>query len=334
MKLVKGDGILLTHFKGSKMEKDSREIGDFYRIKNYVKPEQMMLHHRYRDFAEPYMVAHHRTEQIDTRSGNTFNTFNRVFTIQVPGCNLDCKGCYVDRELIEGKNALYVRVDAIVEAFMKHMGSTGILRFSGGEPFLDYSAIILLIKEIVKNPGFNPYLWIDTNLLGNYEGFFMELLDIDFYNIGIAACFKGIDHEEFMWLTGKDETLYEKQWENAEILYVNCRDMNIDLFFSVPEVVRISTPFTVHQATNWFVEHLAKIHPDLPLRTTVLTWKNYNANEGTLPEYRFETGMTREIFNEILLARYGHEKVWLPQYQISLEKKDEDAASEGTDRED
>lgn len=319
MEIVKNGKILLTHFKGSEMEKDSKEIGDFWRIKDYVKTSQMMYHHRYRDFSEPYMVAHHRTEQIDTWSGKTFNDFNRVFTIQVPGCNLHCKGCYVDRDLIDGKNAEYVDPARIITTFIKTMGGVGVLRFSGGEPFLDYTAIILLIKEIVKNPGCNPYLWIDTNLLGSYDGFFSELLDIDFYNIGIAACFKGLNFEEFAWFTGHEEEMYEKQWENAGYLMAACRDMQYDLFFSVPEIVREISPWEATQAVRWFIDNLSEIHSNAPLRTTILTWKEYEANKGSFPEYRFESGMTRQMFVEFLLSKYSYEKVWLPQYQISLE---------------
>lgn len=318
MKAVKDGKILLTHFEGSEMEKDaSFEISAFYRVKNYVKPEQMMYHHRYRDFAEPYMVAHHRSCGIGV-DDVTFNDTNRVFTIQLPYCNLNCKGCYVDRELVDGKNAKYVEPGEILEAFMTHMPPTGVLRISGGEPFLNWEAIILLVKEIIKNPGCNPYLWVDTNLLGKYEGFFAELYGLNFFNIGITACFKGIDHEEFMWLTGADENKYNEQWVNANYIFSECTSMGIDLFFTVPEVVRASTPYSVHQALNWFMDSLFKIHPNLPLRTTVLTWKDYNANKGTLPDYRFESGMTREMFNEELLRRYGYEKVWLPLHQIPI----------------
>jgi len=321
MKVVKDGKILLTHFKGSEMEKDaSFEIQDFYRVKNYIKPQQMMHHHRYRDFSEPYMVARSRLMDIGGLMDLTWNHVNRVFTVQLPYCNLNCKGCYVDRELIDGKNAKYVHPQEIISTFMKVMGHTGVLRISGGEVFLNSDAIILIIKEIIKTPRCNPYIWIETNLLGTeYMDFMIEMDELNFYNIGISGCFKGISFEDFHWLTGENEGKYQEQWDNAHQLFVDCRALQFDIFFSVPEVMLPSNPWEVNEKIVNFIENLSTMHHNLPLRTTVLTWKDYNANKGTLPDERFESGMTRQMYVEALINKYGPEMVWLPQHQVNIE---------------
>lgn len=314
--------VLLADFTDSIMNQDADGINSFlkdsWRIKTYVKDEQKLLPTHLRDFPEPYQVAQYHC-------GGTWNEYNSTFVIQVSECNLRCFYCFVPEELREGTHGKYCSAKEIMEVFLKQTHSN-ILRVSGGEPFLAPEFLIDLGKEIHKeHQKINHrkmFLWIDTNLLGfDYNKVIMEL---NRFRIpyGICGCFKGLNVVDFTKNTGcKDTFMYNRQFLNAKTL-VDLIGIHGEVFFYVTEIVKDANIMDTEYMTTIISEFIKRLQIEVnyyvPLRTTVLTIKNYEVNKNRMPTDRVVSGITRKIWFEILQDKYPKDLLWLPQYQISL----------------
>jgi uncharacterized Fe-S cluster-containing radical SAM superfamily protein len=322
--------VLLADFTDSVMQKDNDGknsfLKDSWRIKTYVKDDQKLLPTHLRDFPEPYQVAQYHC-------GGTWNDYNQTFIIQVAECNLRCFYCFVPEELREGTHGKYCTAEEIMEIFLNQHISN-VLRVSGGEPFLAPEFLMDLAKKIhreyQKMDHRNMFLWIDTNLLGHdYDKVINEL---NLYRIpyGICGCFKGFDAKEFCINTGCNNlSLYNKQFQNAKIL-VDSVGLHGEIFFYIPELVFLikdtMDQLLLTNMISLFMKRLqTEVHLYAPLRTTVLTIKNYEVNKNRMPQNRIETGVTRKIWFDLLQKYYLMDLLWLPQYQIplKLQKNDE-----------
>ena len=306
--------IFLANFEKSTMVKDSDNIysiiNNFWRKKTYVKDGDKLLPMHEQEFLEPYRVA-------QSYCGGTWNDYNTPFAIQVGACNLNCFWCFVSDELREGKIGDYFSVKDVIKMWRSNE-EKGILRITGGEPFLAPEFLIEIGQELKKLEEKQRYLWIDTNLLGkNYDSVAKNLSDLEI-PFGICGCFKGFDEETFKFNTKAPKNLFSKQFINAQTILNNLYN-NGELFFYVPEILENINEKEIEKKINSFYEQLVlKVHKLAPLRVTILKIKEYEANKEKLDFVRLKSGVTRKLWLKLLNTKYPIDLFWLPQYQINL----------------
>jgi len=306
--------VFLANFSGSSMIKDSDNkysiINDYWRKKTYVKDDEKLLPMYQQEFLEPYRVA-------QSYCGGTWNDYNTPFAIQVGTCNLNCFWCFVSDELRDGKIGDYFTVKEVLDMW-RNNEEKGVLRITGGEPFLAPEFLIEIGKEIKKLKEKQRYLWIDTNLLGKkYDLVAKTLSDLEI-PFGICGCFKGFDKETFRFNTNAPKDLFNKQFNNARTILNNLYN-NGELFFYVPEILEnINEKEIEKKIINFYEQLTSKVHELAPLRVTVLKIKSYEANKEKLDFKRLESGLTRKLWFKFLKTKYPINKIWLPQYQINL----------------
>ncbi len=309
--------VFLANFTDSLMtyeiDDEYTDVKDFWRKKTYVKNEEMLLPYFEREFPEPYQVAQYYC-------GGTWNDFNAPFTIQVGFCNLDCRWCYVPKELKRCEVGAYFSAREIIDIWKKNEDK-GVLRISGGEAFLAPEFLIEVGKELKDLNEKGRYLWIDTNLLGNKYIEVTKCLSELNIPFGICGCFKGFDETTFEFNTQRNGNLYNLQFENANKILNNIGKYG-ELFFYVPEIIEIISEKRIKKKILNFLELLrSKIHQLAPLRTTVLIIHEYDANIELMKMDRLKPGYTRELWLEILKELFTTKQIWLPQYQINIKGK-------------
>jgi hypothetical protein len=331
--LPKERKVLLAQFLDTTMAQDVDPTGkdsfvkDFWRKKTYTKDSDKLLPFMNRDFSEPYMVAQHYC-------GGTWNDYNQPFIVQVAQCNLACRWCFVPHRLRDASEGRYFSAKGVVELFGQNTPEDhGILRISGGEPFLAPDFLIDIGKQMAKLPAHKYYLWIDTNLCGKDYDRVISALSHERIPFGVCGCFKGFDRHTFV-ANMEDQfvhehdtaTLFASQFIHARIILEwlnNYPHGQGELFFYVPEIVYHVKPF-IKTLVNSFIERLSnEVHINAPLRTTVLRVKEYDSNKGAITADRVESRLTKQIWNECVEAKYPLELRWIPQYQVSMQLEKE-----------
>jgi len=316
--------VLLAKFTDSVMLADSykESIKDFYRFKQYTKPIEMGLPLRSMDFTEPYMYA-------QSILGGTWNQYNTPFMIQIPLCNIRCNFCFVDRDLIMG-NGKYFTFEEIWVKYVENTPGNGVIRISGGEPFLASEFLIdfanfVHFKTILTNR--KVMLWIDTNLTIDTEIYqnVVTMMNLTGISYGIVGCFKGFDAahlqdnlSETIQTPESATNLFIKQITNARTLIEYGRD---HIFFYVPEFLQMITLDDMKIRIDLFLENLrSMVDTNAPLRTTVLRIKEYATNKDRMSQIHRNvmTGDSKVIWNCLLQTLYKPEELWLPQSQIGF----------------
>jgi uncharacterized Fe-S cluster-containing radical SAM superfamily protein len=127
--------------------------------------------------------------------------YGGIATADVVGCNLRCKFCWSGNSVWNAAHTgiLYSpeQVAEELHRIAQHKGYTQV-RISGGEPTIGRAHLIAVLKHIKPELLFI----LETNgiLLGADETYVKELSR--FKNLHVRICFKGINPEEFSWLTG------------------------------------------------------------------------------------------------------------------------------------
>ena len=200
--------------------------------------------------------------------------YTKVFTLQVAGCNFDCNYCYVPTHLKSGNPEFgkYFSAEEIIEQFLrvkeqKRDEEWNVLRISGGEPMTIVPEILLDIEKEISRRTPNTYIWIETNLssLKYLKKIERELKEVfSKKNIGVEACFKGVDERDFSILTGVESKFYEDQFETTRLLI----DLGADIYFYFPALIYENN---IKEKIENFIKKLRKIHKNLPLRTEVIS---------------------------------------------------------------
>jgi uncharacterized Fe-S cluster-containing radical SAM superfamily protein len=322
--------VLLARLDESSMKNEARSnitvVEDYYRAKTYVKPGDMLLPLNGMPFTDPFMIA-------QSRVGGTWNDHNAPFSIQVAGCNASCPFCFVPRELrsFDESFSRWFSAREIVAIHDRKEPARKTIRISGGEPFLAPEFISAMADELKNRP--DMFLWVDTNLLGNrYDDVVISLVHHVNDRFGICGCFKGFDAATFSTHSGLGPSRYDDQWNNAKALYRAMKSAGVqhNLFFYVPEIAffKPGCAIRMEPVLESFASRLqATIHENAPLRVTILSLKEYDANRGWKESLArklgdghvmIEPGMTRNAWRKILDDRFPVESRWLPQYQVPI----------------
>jgi len=147
--------------------------------------------------------------------------YGGISTADTVECNLRCKFCWSGNSVWNAKNTgeFYSPEDA-AETLLNIAEAKGYnqIRVSGGEPTIGKNHLINLLNCI--NPDMVFILETNGILLGTDKRYIDDLSK--FNNLHIRVCVKGIDPEEFSFLTGAEKG-HEHQMKSLEYL----RDSNI-----------------------------------------------------------------------------------------------------------
>lgn len=321
--------VLLANLGESSMKNEERGnltiVDDFYRVKTYTKPDDMLVPARERDFSEPYMIA-------QSQVGGTWNDHNAPFMVQVAGCNMKCPFCFVPGELkkADPERGKFFTASEVIAMHDEHEPRRRTIRVSGGEPFLAPEFLMELANAMPVHHRQDLFLWIDTNLAGTKYKDVIGALEDNKVHYGICGCFKGFDGATFSMNSGCPEKMWETQWKNSKDIFNNLghHDSEYRFFFYVPELAFIPHDTRMFNYLVHFKERLQKdINVNAPLRVTILSLKDYDANDGWRDAVRSKLderwipvahGETRMQWNQLLRESYPADLVWLPQYQVPM----------------
>lgn len=132
---------------------------------------------------------------------------NKQFVVQLFGCPLDCPYCYVTRDGIFGKSAIYTSTE-LVRIF--HESGQKIFHLMGGAPALYLEKWNDIVSRLEDDDIFHSDLLLIEKLY-DYDW----LARIAKENVLLAVDIKGVTPEDFKKNTGRD--LYEELfWRNFD----------------------------------------------------------------------------------------------------------------------
>ena len=142
--------------------------------------------------------------------------YGGIATADTVGCNLRCKFCWSTNSVWNPTNTgKFYSPEEVSETLFDIADSKGFkqVRISGGEPTIGKNHLINILECL--NYSLNFILETNGILLG-YDKKYIEELS-KFKNLHIRLCIKGINSEEFTFLTGA-ESGYEYQMKSIEYL--------------------------------------------------------------------------------------------------------------------
>jgi uncharacterized Fe-S cluster-containing radical SAM superfamily protein len=163
--------------------------------------------------------------------------YGGIATADIVGCNLRCKFCWSGNSVWNAKNiGKFYSPEEVAQILLDIAESKGYqqVRISGGEPTIGRKHLI----KILENINYDMVFILETNgiLLGVDKKYVEELSK--FKNIHIRVCLKGIDPEEFTFLTGA-ESGYNYQTKSLEYL----RDSKINFNIALVTLKKDIDPF-------------------------------------------------------------------------------------------
>ncbi len=151
--------------------------------------------------------------------------YGGIATADTVGCNLRCKFCWSVKSVCNSKNTgeFYTpeKVASILNILAKKNGYRQV-RISGGEPTIGRHHLIKLLRNIDSSLSFI----LETNgiLLGEDKKYVHKLSQ--FHNLHYRVCLKGVNSEEFSFLTGA-KLGFNYQLKSLEILKDKGLNFNI-----------------------------------------------------------------------------------------------------------
>lgn len=190
---------------------------------------------------------------------------------QTASCNLRCWYCFVPFSQLSANpsTSAWLSSDELVDLYLSEDPRPPILDLSGGEPGLVPEWALWMIQALAHR-GFDRkvYLWSDDNLTSDL--FWRVLSDEDrafvarHGHFGKVGCFKGFDHQSFLFNTGAAPALFDRQFELMR-RYISS---GLRMF----AYVTLTTPSREGIALKVaeFVDRLQRVDRNLPLRTVPL----------------------------------------------------------------
>lgn len=151
--------------------------------------------------------------------------YGGIATADTVGCNLRCKFCWSINSVCNSKNTGEFFSPEKVASILNILAKKKVyrqVRISGGEPTIGKHHLIKLLKYIDTDLLFI----LETNgiLLGEDNKYVDKLSQ--FHNLHIRVCLKGVNPEEFSFLTGA-KSGFNYQLKSLEILKDKGLNFNI-----------------------------------------------------------------------------------------------------------
>ncbi len=148
--------------------------------------------------------------------------------LDVKGCNLNCKYCWGWKMRFEN-NELRKTPEEVVKDILcqiekvskdglvkKRNYQVGIVRFTGNEPSLQWEHVVEVLKLLDKSGEAEKLkVIIETNgiLAGMGKMDFQKLESIENLKVDVDVSFKGVNYEQFEWLSSMPGKLFAYQIE-------------------------------------------------------------------------------------------------------------------------
>lgn len=274
----------------------------YMRRKEYAKAD---------DIAEAYLSGHGlRSLEFDqpfqwaqSVAGGTWNDHRAPLMVQFAKCNLACAYCFADTSAENTAKKSFRELLADADEF--YGDAPGILRISGGEPWLERD----FLRDIMESEYRTRPLWVDTNLTVKPD--FSEPNEREGYPaappVAICGCFKPgmVPFEDSIDVL--DEFIV---WGFRQ------------LFLYYPADLQLTT----EDDFAGLLKDLHDFSPGLVLRLTVLllnwdyaqTGRNSGAKVGWQKSLAFYQRL-RRVRDEFLREHYSPEELWLPSHQVSVQ---------------
>jgi len=292
-RIIKDGKYLIARIEGSGQERKARNVLDIYfRYKRYNKDGKWLSASLDQVWSERFLgtIKNARSAPRDgckslryqnpcysaaKSLGGDPRDYNKIFTIQIAGCDFDCNYCYVPSQInvANPKFGRYFSAKEMIDSFLsakkKSKEAMKVVRISGGNPTIVPEIIIDVFGEM-ENRGMDDYLWIDTNLstdryLKDLKGLGKVLKS---KNVGVVGCFKGTCKEDFTIITGAEPGSYDRQFRTAK-WFLN---QSTDFYVYLPALVYDDK---VKEKLEGFIKKLRELHRNLPLRTEMLEILDY-----------------------------------------------------------
>ncbi len=189
--------------------------------------------------------------------------------LDVKGCNFDCKYCWgwkmrhLSKDIRKSPREVVSDVLCRIEMTLKDRFVSrskyrfGVLRITGNEPTLQWRHIVEVmrilndvdrlreIRESVADVARNLKLIVETNGVLLNEIDLEPLLDIDL-KIDFDVSFKGVNPEQFEWLSDRSRKLFGRQIEGFVRLFDFVENEGL-------EKVRVNPVLGINHAPNYCV---------------------------------------------------------------------------------
>lgn len=345
-RLMKDGKFLIARIGGSRQEGGKKKVlDDYFRYKDYIDNEEwykatlkeiwsskfigLRKDYLTRPIIEAKILEYQNPSySAALRMGGDPRDYNKVFTVQLAGCDYDCNYCYVPKELnvANPRAGNYFSAGEIIDRFLfaknNSLEPMNVVRISGGNPGLAPEIIIDILDELKKRK-LNIYIWIDSNLstpvyMKNLGESFKNILRQK--NVGVVGCFKGVAEEDFSLITGVKGDNYIMQFDTAKWFI----EAGADFYVYVPALVYGND---TEKKIRAFIEKLRVIDKNLPLRVEILEiidypWAKLNFERSE----KIGRGLPKEDqrifldmwYNKLLPEFYSQEELSKYCCQISL----------------
>jgi uncharacterized Fe-S cluster-containing radical SAM superfamily protein len=239
-------------------------------------------------------------------------------------CNWRCWYCFVDFELLSGRDdhSGWLSPEQLVEMYAAADNRPMMIDLSGGQPDLVPEWVPWMMQALrAAGLAQETYLWSDDNLSNDYLWRYLssserELLST-YENYGKVCCLKGFDAESFSFNTLAEPRLFARQFELLERLVT---DTTIDVYgyatFTAPDDAGIAI------AMPALVDRLQAIDHFLPLRVIPLEIASFTpATARMKPQHQRALAVQHEAigaWNAELVARFSADERRLPICDVPL----------------
>jgi uncharacterized Fe-S cluster-containing radical SAM superfamily protein len=291
-KMMKGGKYLISRISGAGQAPGEEKIlEDYFRYKDYIDNKEWAEGGQQKRWDPKFLgLSENRDGDIQNikklefqnpaysaaRSmGGDPKDYNKVFTVQIAGCDLDCNYCFVPKQLncADKRFGRYFSAEEIVRHFLTARAASvepmNVLRISGGNPTI-LPEIILDVYQAMKKNDVRAYLWIDSNL-STLE--YLDWMGKDFKemlrqkNVGVVGCFKGTNERDFSLICGAGPEYYERQFKVLNWFL----EQGTDIYVYLPALVYSD----VESNLSGFAKKLFNMNKNLPLRTELLAIIDY-----------------------------------------------------------
>lgn len=353
--------LIISNFGHSSVASESGFIKKYFRIFTPVKPYKgRKLNSIYGGSFNPFKdtlmdyptIVQHKLGKVGT-SG--WENWNRLVSLHITRCPLDCWHCYIDECLKSNCNICTARkycdentkvkigikedwfsARKIVDGFIEQRNldkvkglSSNILRITGGEPFLAPELLLQILEELKSRQLHKEvFLWTETNLIpliaqDNDETIVSdELLNklAAYHNFCVHPCFHGLNEHNFEEITGQ-------MMDNFDLLlnaFKRLLDAGIDIYPT------FGSNMTSPEDVECFYNKISQINELLPLRFCLieydLDYRPVKWRRKNIPHFANKHGKVYDRFQTIerwgeLLKNTEYKYADIPRHLVPIRRR-------------
>lgn len=260
---------------------------------------------------------------IQSKLGGEWSQFNRMISIHIPSCPLNCWHCYVDKELLNQEKTDYFSAEKIVDFFIEQRDidkkinvESNVLRITGGEPFLIPEMILEILEELKnRNLDGEIFVWTETNITP--LSFAKDIIDWEdilsklsgYSNFAVHPCFHGTSDDDIEKITRREGITVDNLMGGLRSLI----NKDIDIYPTVGS--NVCDPNKLHI----LFKKLFRLRKDIPLRVALIEYDlNYTPLRNRLWDNKlYSKFQSLRIWNDLLRHHYGLDYGIVPRHLVN-----------------